>query len=662
MDKGQLQPNSRKVLFIGRLYGLLAPRAYSVIMFGALACTLVVKFFHSYRSSLMGEYFGWILTDIALLLSIEAVLAITCFRWPKRWIIRTATIIAAVVCTWSVMNAGWLIRNGMQILPRNLLPLVREPLSSLGIIGVNLAKMRLAGVILLGPSAVALAFFFSVLARPKAPNYSRRLFRVRIIGSFIIVAIGLFVRVGIGRGGSMPAGSVGLRYNSQAKAITSLFTRRVRPSEATRRIPTFDQMEISVSPLSHAVNHNVVIVVLEGVQYAHTSLAQSESELTPYLRTLAQQGVEFSKMRSSMPHTTKALFALLTGRYPSGSQDLAEAVPVSKPYAALVTILKRELNFRTAFFQSAKGSFEGRPGLVANLGFEQYHAREDLDDDDSFVGYLGCDEFAMIEPIAKWIKRDDRPFLLTFLCSVTHDPYEIPERFGVQANELLDRYKQAISYTDKFIAALDHEVAKLSPREETIFCVVGDHGEAFGEHGLFGHERIAFEEALRVPWVMRAESLIKPATRITKSVSSVDVTLTVLGLHGFDVRSAHFDGTDVLRPDAGNRRAYFSCWMQEGPLGFVAGSRKFIYDSTTRSVSVYELDVDALELSPQTLSQERSEKIKGQILRWRQGTIFRPEQESVGEKVLFGRWKCRWWNNRNRAPVAKAEYSPENGN
>jgi phosphoglycerol transferase MdoB-like AlkP superfamily enzyme len=419
-------------------------------------------------------------------------------------------------------------------------------------------------------------------------------------------------------------------------------------------------MEISVSPLSQPVNHNVVIVVLEGIQYAHTSLAHSESELTPYLLTLAQQGVEFADTRSCMSHTTKALFGLLTGRYPSALQDLAEAVPVAKPYAGLATVLKRELNFRTAFFQSAKGSFEGRPGLVGNLGFEQYHAREDLDNEDAFVGYLGSDEFAMIEPIARWIKSDHRPFLLTILCSVTHDPYEIPERLGEQAKEQLDRYRQAISYTDKFIAALDGELAKLSPREETIFCVVGDHGEAFGEHGLFGHERIAFEEVLRVPWVMRAEFLIKPATRITKSVSSVDLTPTILGLLGFDMRSAGFDGTDVLGPVAANRRTYFSCWMQEGPVGFVAGSRKFIYNSTTKTVSVYNLSTDPLELRPRELSQERADKITGEILRWRQGTIFRPEQEAVGEKMLFGRWKCRWWNNR--APVAKAEYSPENGN
>jgi lipoteichoic acid synthase len=35
--------------------------------------------------------------------------------------------------------------------------------------------------------------------------------------------------------------------------------------------------------------------------------------------------------------------------------------------------------------------------------------------------------------------------------------------------------------------------------EETIFVLYGDHGEAFGEHGLYQHDNVAYEEGLRVP-------------------------------------------------------------------------------------------------------------------------------------------------------------------
>ena len=124
----------KSVLYVRSLYKLLAARAYTAIMLGALFCTLAVKFFHSHRVGLAGEYFGWVLADIAALLAIEVALAAVCFRWPRKGVIRTALVVAAIVCTWSVMNAGWVIRTGTQILPTVLLPLFRDPLNALHII------------------------------------------------------------------------------------------------------------------------------------------------------------------------------------------------------------------------------------------------------------------------------------------------------------------------------------------------------------------------------------------------------------------------------------------------------------------------------------------------------------------------------------------------
>ena len=78
-----------RVTLLRRLYNLLAPRAYSLIIFMALFCTLAVKLFHAWRYSLLGEYLGWVLLDISFLLIVEVMLALICYRWPKRWILRT---------------------------------------------------------------------------------------------------------------------------------------------------------------------------------------------------------------------------------------------------------------------------------------------------------------------------------------------------------------------------------------------------------------------------------------------------------------------------------------------------------------------------------------------------------------------------------------------
>ncbi|MGB2808769.1 MAG: sulfatase-like hydrolase/transferase [Sedimentisphaerales bacterium] len=652
MKNGCSQSNSGvgSVGFIRRLYGFFAARPYSVIMFGALFCTLAVKFFHSWRYDLVNEYIGWVLVDISVLLGFEVILALICFGWPRKLVVRIATIFAAVICTWSVMNAGWLIRTGRQILPSVFLSVIRDPLSALGMVGVNLIKMPKAAVILLGPSAIGLTFFFYVLAKPRLPDYNQKRFIKRTVICIIIILATVSLRDVVVRRTSPQTISEGMRYNCHLKALTSLFfsdsgqLAKDDFENAKRRIPAFDEVQVTFSPRTQRINHNVVIVILEGVQYQYTSLAQPQSKLTPYLAALAGQGAEFVNTRSTLTHTTKVLFALLTGRFPSASQDLAETVPAVKAYASVATILKQNLNFRTAFFQSAKGNFEARPGLVYNLGFDQFWARDDLNDPNAFLGYLACDEFSMLKPISEWIKAEERPFLLTILCSVTHDPYEVPDWFAEPAREPVERYRQAISYTDKFLAELDAELARLNLVDNTILCVIGDHGEAFGEHGLLGHERIAFDEVLRVPFCLRAPSLVKPATRVTKPVSSVDLAPTLLALFGFDTNNVGFDGTNALGHIPDDRKAYFSGWMQQGPAGFVKGHRKFIYNPMDKLVSVYGLRTDPFELVRIELDEKEAQKIADDIIAWRRNSIFQLDRQRTGKKMLFDSWLCRWTN------------------
>jgi arylsulfatase A-like enzyme len=657
------------------LYDFLAHRGFSVIMFGALFTTMAVKFFHSYRCGLVAEYFRWIAADIAVLLAIEVVLTIVCFRWPDNFVIRTATIIAAVVCTWSVMNAGWLIRTGTQILPSVFLPVFRDPINACRMVAVNLVKMPLAAVILLAPSAVALIFFFSILARPQQPDYNPRFLTVRIVGSLLIIAAAFWARTATKpRHHSSQIASEELRYNSHLMAVTSFLLpdsynlTRTDLLNARRIVPSFDELKIPVPAETCRINHNVVILVLEGIQYRYTSLSNTSdqlprlasgdagaSNLTPYLAKLAKEGVEFTDARSTLTHTTKALFSLLTGRFPSASHDIAEAVPASKPYASLATILKEKMNFRTAFFQSAKGNFESRPGLVYNLGFDRFWSREDLNDPTAFLGYLASDEFSMLKPITDWIKENERPFLLTVLCSVSHDPYEVPRWFAQPASEPLGCYRQVVSYSDRFIDALDAELARLNLTDKTIFCVIADHGEAFGEHGGFGHERVAFDEALQIPFCLRAPSTVEPATKVTQPVSSIDLTPTLLALLGLQTQAADFDGLNALGPIPTNRKIYFSCWLNQGHAGFIENSRKFIYDPSSDMVFSYDLNTDPFELSAVELPPEQTHRIMEQIAAWRKNTIFRLQQPHTGKRLLFENWLCRWSNRVSSAKLTTAQ-------
>ncbi len=629
-----------------RTYRYLARHAASAILFAALFCTMLVKFYHALRHNYLASYSGWVLSDIAVLLTLELLLALVCFRWPKKWVVRTAVISAAVVCTWSVMNAGWLIRTGTQILPTVLLPLVRDPLNALGIIGVNLVKMPLAAAAILGPSAVALIFFFSVVAKPLLPGYTPKPLLIKLLLSAVIILSSVIARPVFAAKDSARIASEEMKYNCQLRAIADIIEFRPATQNGTvrlsRRIPSCDDLPLPPADSKRPSKCNLVLVVLEGVQYRYTSLADDQNDLTPHLAKLARDGVQFSNTRSTLTHTTKVIFSLLTGRLPCASQDLAEAVPVEKPYASLATILRSQAGFRTAFFQSAKGTFETRPALVANLGFDTFHAREDLENTDAFIGSLGSDEFAMLKPVTDWIKEETTPFFVTILCSVTHDPYEVPRWFAESADNPLDCYKQSIAYTDKFLAVLDAELTNLGLSGNTILCVISDHGEAFGEHGLLSHERIPFDEALRIPWVIRSSLLKTQGAKITAPVSSVDLTPTILALMGFNISSAGFDGLNALAPLPTDRKVFFSGWLAESPAGFIEGNKKYIYFPQAQTVWLYDLKNDPLEQTGRLLNDSVAAPFAEEILNWRADSIFSLDQQDSGEKTLFRLWLCRW--------------------
>jgi hypothetical protein len=633
-----------------KIFGALAPRAYSLLILAALACTLAVKLYIALRSQRLNEYLSWVIADTAALLTLELAGSCGCTVWPHKWVLRTALSVAVIACTWSVMNAGWLVATGTQILPAVLLPLIRDPINALAIVAVNLLYRPIAAAALLTPGLLILAFFFAVLARPVYSKSSPRgLCSRTVICAGLIVAAIVSSSAAKNKSGSIT--SQELRYNCQLKALETFLSfsssgaampiYRDEPAGASRRIPASSEIRISASPAALGNAYNIIIVVLEGV----TNKPGSIRRTMPYLQSIATQGAELTEARCSVSHTTKALFSLLTGRSCSISQDIIEAVPCSKPYASLATILKSALGFRAAFFQSAKGNFECRPGLVHNLGFDKFWARDNLDSEDAYVGYLGSDEFAMLGPLCEWIKSASTPFLLTVLCSVTHDPYRAPDWFGPAPPAQTERYEQALAYTDSFIAALDEQLRQLNLKDTTILCIIGDHGEAFGEHGLYGHARTAFDEVLKIIWIIRAPGLIQPGLKVTCPCSSIDLAPTLLALMQLTVQGPAFDGVNLLEQTPPGRKVFFSCWMQDGPCGFIQDRQKLVYDPLNRLAFAYDLGADPNESDGKELPPPKAAAFTKEILSWRNSTVLPAPSPAISQVTLFENWLCQW-NNR----------------
>ena len=226
----------------------------------------------------------------------------------------------------------------------------------------------------------------------------------------------------------------------------------------------------------------------------------------------------------------------------------------------------------------------------------------------------------------------------------------MPAWFGPKVKDQPERYRQTIVYTDRFLAALDEQLTGLHLGENTIFCVVGDHGEGFGEHRIMGHERLGFDEVLRIALCLRAPMLIEPGTRVTDPVSSTDLTPTILGLLGFNTGPMDFDGADALEPLPTDRQVFFSGWMQEGPAGFVQRDGKYIYDPDRATVTLYRLTADPLELSGIPVPQTRGPEDRRTSRRLEKGHNPSARRRPRGPMELYTAWR---WKESGRVTRIK---------
>jgi N-acetylglucosamine-6-sulfatase len=80
----------------------------------------------------------------------------------------------------------------------------------------------------------------------------------------------------------------------------------------------------------------------------------------------------------------------------------------------------------------------------------------------------------------------------------------------------------------RIMAALDD----MGELEHTIIVVTSDHGYWYGEHGLSAERRLAYEEALRIPMLLRYPDRVAAGLRPTQMALSIDVAPTLLEFAG----------------------------------------------------------------------------------------------------------------------------------
>jgi arylsulfatase A-like enzyme len=343
---------------------------------------------------------------------------------------------------------------------------------------------------------------------------------------------------------------------------------------------------------------NVVLITLDTTRADRLGCYGNAGIETPHLDALAREGVLFENAFTPIPSTLPAHASILTGTLPArhGVHDNG-VYQLPESTTTLAEILGR-YGYTTAAFVSAF-VLDDQFGLAQ--GFALYDDQVSLplapppvgDVPDSVPEGLRRWFAQLASPFERpaaevteaataWLANaGEDPFFLWVHYFDPHEPYRAPEPWRTRydpdydgpldgtarayhkllreqrwhrsdpaaqpaRDSMIARYDGEISAMDEAIGTLLSALRQRDGLEQTLVVVVGDHGEAFGEHQqIWEHHGEIFDEVMRVPLIVRLPGGRDAGRRTRGLVSSIDVTPTILAALGI-TSPADVEGVDLL--------------------------------------------------------------------------------------------------------------------
>ncbi len=266
-----------------------------------------------------------------------------------------------------------------------------------------------------------------------------------------------------------------------------------------------------------------------------------ERPIAPNLTALAERAVVYTNAYSASSYTAKSVATMLSGRY--ASTLYRDGLFFAKYSAANVFFpeLLAERQIRSIGWHAHL--YFGR-GKGLEQGFDEWHLVRGITFDPETDQHVTSEKMTElgIELLGQ-AKNTSGQFFAWAHYMDPHDQYKKHAESPDFGKKNRDRYDSEVFYTDLWLGKL-LDWAKQQPWwGRTVVVVTADHGEAFGEHGMYKHAFEVWEVLTRVPWLIFGPS-ISPR-RIDLRRSHIDLAPTVLDLMGLPI-PADFQGRSLL--------------------------------------------------------------------------------------------------------------------
>ena len=285
---------------------------------------------------------------------------------------------------------------------------------------------------------------------------------------------------------------------------------------------------------------------------------------SPTLDALSRQATRFADVTCSMPTTLPSHLTILTGLTPRQHGVRRNGELPGGELSSIFSLLRERFGARTAAVTAARVL---DPKYLTGLGLDELFFGDDAA---SAVRQVAAPE--VVRRGLRWLDEAQTgpsapPFALWLHFFDTHEPYDpdpaVARRFAAEYTGSLgaelavtyltglnqpanndglsaadrryvsDLYDAEIAEVDAALATLFAELRHRGLWDDLLLVVVGDHGQAHGEQGFWGHGERLLEPVIRVPlWIK------EPAQRtgrvVEDPVETVDLLPTVARLLGIE--------------------------------------------------------------------------------------------------------------------------------
>jgi len=271
---------------------------------------------------------------------------------------------------------------------------------------------------------------------------------------------------------------------------------------------------------SAPVNGPIVLISIDALRADHLPAYGYRKVRTPAIDQLAADGVVFERAYSHTPQTLPAHATLMTGRLPFENgvrDDVGFAIPNKE---RLLAEILRDRGYET-------GAVVSNIALRNETGIAQGFAFFDDDlppaDGDRALPAIRRDSADAEHAAEGWLGRNDAPRRFLFLHLDDPRDQNAPARFADYSP-----YDGRIAFADETVGRLLKYLKAHQLYDRTTIILVSDHGEGLGDHGEQEHGLFVYEEALRVPLIIKQAAGESAGRRVGEVVQHIDLMPTIL--------------------------------------------------------------------------------------------------------------------------------------